>query len=82
MLSGRWYLFDPSGVSPVMGLVRLGTGRDAADVAFATVFGSVRSQAPVIEVSALLDINSGIELPIYSSNALSSSGDQVSAFLC
>ncbi len=28
-----------------MGLVRFGTGRDAADVAFATIFGSVTSLA-------------------------------------
>ena len=45
MLSGRWYVFDPSGVSPPMGLVRIGTGRDAADASFATVFGAVASLA-------------------------------------
>ncbi len=42
-LSDRWYLFDPSGTAIPMGLVRFGTGRDAADVAFATIFGSVTS---------------------------------------
>ena len=28
----RWYLFDPSGTAIPMGFVRIGTGRDAADV--------------------------------------------------
>ena len=31
-LSGRWYMFDPSGTAIPMGFVRIGTGRDAADV--------------------------------------------------
>lgn len=47
-LGDRWYLFDPSGTTIPMGLVRFGTGRDAADVAFATIFGSVVTHAPVI----------------------------------
>ena len=38
-LGDRWYIFDPSGTAIPMGFVRFGTGRDAADVAFATIFG-------------------------------------------
>ncbi len=38
-LGGRWVLFDPTGMAPVDRLVRIGTGRDAKDVAFATLFG-------------------------------------------
>ena len=38
-LDGRWYLFDPTGRASPGGLVRLGTGRDAADVSFALIFG-------------------------------------------
>jgi transglutaminase-like putative cysteine protease len=38
-LGGRWVLFDPSGMAPVDRVVRIGTGRDAKDVAFATIFG-------------------------------------------
>ena len=72
MLSGRWYLFDPSGVSPPMGLVRLGTGRDAADVAFATVFGAIRSDMPVITIDAVVDQALGLILPWHSDQALSS----------
>ena len=39
-LDGRWYLFDPTKLAPLTGLVRIGTGRDAADVAFATINGN------------------------------------------
>lgn len=37
---GQWFLFDPSKLAPLAGLVRLGAGRDAADVAFATISGN------------------------------------------
>jgi transglutaminase-like putative cysteine protease len=40
-LGGRWVLFDPTGMAPVDRLVRIGTGGDAKDVAFATYFGSI-----------------------------------------
>lgn len=38
-LDGRWFLFDATRLAPVGGFVRIGTGRDAADVAFATIRG-------------------------------------------
>jgi len=41
-LDGRWVLFDPTRMAPVDRLVRVGTGRDAKDVAFATMFGDVQ----------------------------------------
>lgn len=41
-LDGQWYLFDPTQLAPVCGLVRIGVGRDAADVAFATLTGDSR----------------------------------------
>ena len=41
-LGGRWVLFDPSGMAPVHEVARLATGRDAKDVAFATIFGPAR----------------------------------------
>ena len=72
MLSGRWYLFDPSGVAEPMGLVRLGTGRDAADVAFANVFGNVSPRAPLIAIEAIVDAAKGFSLPVYTRDALSS----------
>ncbi|RPH44890.1 MAG: transglutaminase family protein [Burkholderiales bacterium] len=39
-LDGDWYLFDPTGMAPATGLVRIGTGRDAADTPFASFVGS------------------------------------------
>ena len=62
-LGGRWYIFDPSNTAIPMGFVRFGTGRDAADVSFATIFGSVQSQAPNIRVQALHDPQGRWELP-------------------
>jgi len=40
-LEGGWYLFDPTRLVPLDGIVRIGIGRDAADVAFANLFGEV-----------------------------------------
>lgn len=41
-VGNRWNLFDATGLAPVSELVRIGTGRDASDVSFATFFGSAR----------------------------------------
>lgn len=70
-LGDRWYIFDPSGISPPMGLVRLGTGRDAADSSFATVFGSVKSYMPVINIEAIDDAANGFTMPWRSPELLS-----------
>lgn len=43
-LGHRWYLFDPTRLVPQNGFVRIGVGRDAADVSFATLFGAVQMQ--------------------------------------
>lgn len=40
-LDDRWVLFDGTKMAPIDRLVRVGTGRDAKDVAFATIFGGV-----------------------------------------
>ncbi len=50
-LSGRWYLFDPTRLSPPEGLIRIGVGRDAADTAFATWFGQLRSEPKQVWVN-------------------------------
>jgi transglutaminase-like putative cysteine protease len=41
-LDDRWVLFDATRLAPTDRLVRVGTGRDAKDVAFATIFGGVQ----------------------------------------
>jgi len=70
-LGDRWYVFDPSGTAIPMGLVRFGTGRDAADVAFATIFGGVQSEAPVIRAWAVEDAAKGWVTPVHTTQALS-----------
>jgi transglutaminase-like putative cysteine protease len=50
-LGDRWYLFDPTELSPLDEIVRIGTGSDAGEVAFATFFGAARTRrlSPLID---------------------------------
>jgi transglutaminase-like putative cysteine protease len=73
-LGDRWYIFDPSGVAIPMGFVRFGTGRDAADAAFATIFGSVNSQPPIINIEAIRDDTNNFVIPYHCAEALSTDG--------
>ena len=50
-LGGQWQLFDPTELSPMRDLVRIGTGRDASEVPFATFFGTARLR----RLSALIE---------------------------
>jgi len=43
-LGGQWVLFDPTKMAPLDKIVRIGTGTDAKDVAFATMYGDVQMQ--------------------------------------
>jgi transglutaminase-like putative cysteine protease len=70
----RWYIFDSSGVAIPMGFVRFGTGRDAADSAFATIFGGVRGAAPVIRIDAVPNAQGDLVVPQHVSHALSTDG--------
>jgi transglutaminase-like putative cysteine protease len=70
-LGDSWYIFDPSGTAIPMGFVRFGTGRDAADVAFATMFGSVRSHRPTVRTLAVEDDAQGLVRPHHCADALS-----------
>jgi transglutaminase-like putative cysteine protease len=70
-LGDRWYLFDPSGISPRMGLLRIGTGRDASEVAFATIFGTVQWTMPKIRIRAEGDALNGIVEPFRQDYAVS-----------
>lgn len=73
-LGHRWYIFDPSGTAIPMGFVRFGTGRDAADVSFATIFGPVLAQPPILRIEAVTDGTSYIA-PHASADALSTACD-------
>jgi len=70
-IGDRWWLFDPTGITPVTGLIRIGTGRDAADVAFATMFGNVRGGMPTVAFAAVEDAAAGVGLPQPTTLALS-----------
>jgi transglutaminase-like putative cysteine protease len=70
-LGDRWYMFDPSGTAIPMGFVRFGTGRDAADVSFATIFGSIKSEAPLIRIEAIADPQHGYLMPFHCVEAIS-----------
>jgi transglutaminase-like putative cysteine protease len=70
-LGGKWYMFDPTGISPITGLVRIATGRDAAEVSFATIFGPVRTGMPRVEVSAVDDPARGFVAPVGTELAVS-----------
>ncbi len=50
-IGGRWVIFDATRLAAPNGLVRIGSGRDAADVSVCTVFGPARST--LSEVSCL-----------------------------
>jgi transglutaminase-like putative cysteine protease len=51
-LGGRWYIFDPSGTAIPMGFMRLTSGRDAADCAYASIFGDVLPLSRTLQISA------------------------------
>lgn len=70
-LGDRWYIFDPSGVAIPMGFVRIGTGHDAADSAFATLFGGVHGAAPVIHIEAIPNAQGMLVVPQHVPYALS-----------
>ena len=71
---GRWYMFDPSGTAIPMGFVRFCTGRDAADIAFATIFGNVIAAQPIVSIEAVADSNGNLTLPQHVGYALSTDG--------
>ena len=54
-LGGQWVLFDATRMAPVDRLVRVGTGRDAKDVAFCTIFGAVSMTDKKLMVRELQD---------------------------
>lgn len=70
-LDGRWYLFDPTDISPTTGLMRIGTGRDAADVAFCTAFGPVACHAPRLSIRTVVDPARNLDAPLRTDRAVS-----------
>lgn len=54
LVDGQWLVVDATLLAPRSSLVRISTGRDAADTAFLTSFGG-RVNLTAIEVSAIVD---------------------------
>jgi transglutaminase-like putative cysteine protease len=52
---GGWYLFDPTRKADPAGIVRIGIGRDAAEVAFCSPFGPMEFGKPEVWIDALED---------------------------
>tara|TARA_R110002167_G_scaffold27139_12_gene92644 strand:+ start:1294 stop:2070 length:777 start_codon:yes stop_codon:yes gene_type:complete len=52
-LSDGWWLIDPTGLAPVAGLVRIASGRDAADIAFLSTQGACEMVHQTITVQAV-----------------------------
>ena len=60
-----------------MGLVRFGTGRDAADVAYATIFGEVASSPPVVSIEVIAGADGTQTMPYLAQSALSTDACQL-----
>ncbi len=50
-IGNRWFVFDPTRLAPLNGIVRIASGRDAADASVATIFG--RMELTGMSVSCL-----------------------------
>jgi len=53
-VDGAWHILDPTGLAPRPSLLRIATGRDAADIAFADVLSGTATFSN-IEVMAIVD---------------------------
>lgn len=67
-LGGQWYVFDATRLAPRNGFIRIGTGQDAADIAFATIFGAVIPHHQIVYAESLE--NSDSETPEYTTDAI------------
>jgi transglutaminase-like putative cysteine protease len=50
-LDDGWHLIDCTGLAPIDGVVRIGVGRDATDIAFMTIFGTAEMNAQSVAVT-------------------------------
>jgi transglutaminase-like putative cysteine protease len=50
-----WYMFDATRMAAPEGIVRIGIGRDAAEVAFCTQFGNMEADKPEVEITGPAD---------------------------
>lgn len=62
-LGSRWYLFDATRASRQNALVRIGIGRDAADVSFATIFGQAEMHSIRVFANLIAEGRSALQSP-------------------
>ena len=67
-LDGRWWLFDATRQANLDGLVRIGVGRDAAEIAFASPFGEMEAGPVLITIE---HADGSLELPGRTTDAIS-----------
>jgi hypothetical protein len=60
-----------------MGFIRLATGRDAADAAFASIFGSVEWHTPQVVIEAIAGADGIRRVPEHCADALSTDAGPV-----
>jgi len=58
-IDGTWHVVDATGLAPRQSLLRIATGRDAADIAFLSARGDLPVRVSELEVIAIVD-----ELPL------------------
>lgn len=54
-IGGNWIIFDATRLVPLNGLVKIATGRDAADAAVCSIFGNAKSTNIVVECNTAED---------------------------
>ena len=64
-----WYMFDPTRMAAPEGIVRIGIGRDAAEVAFCTQFGQMEFDKPEVSIEGPSDVSSATTQAVRVQNA-------------
>ncbi|MDZ7588036.1 MAG: transglutaminase family protein [Parasphingorhabdus sp.] len=52
-LGGEWHLVDATGMASEAEMVKIGVGRDAADIAFLTAYGSIEMRNQIVTVERI-----------------------------
>lgn len=72
-LGNCWYIFDPTRLAPQTSFIKIGTGYDAADVSFATIFGHAKMRSIEIIMAPLsTDDKNNIIEPKFTSQPITS----------
>lgn len=62
-LGNRWYIFDATRASRQNALVRIGIGRDASDVSFASIFGAADMRSMTVFANFIGEAESALQSP-------------------